>query len=146
MKDQNGQAAKQLTTAPGSNIYLRPWELRDAPSLAQYANNPRIAASLRDDFPSPYTLNDANRFIAMATGRSSARSLPGSPAGSSCRSSSRLLLAIAVEGIAVGGGLVFICWTMSTEILPRLVTGWENPSGGERASLPLQSLPRAGGV
>ncbi|GAB7014895.1 GNAT family N-acetyltransferase [Methanogenium cariaci] len=103
MKDQNGQAAKQLTTAPGSNIYLRPWELRDAPSLAQYANNPRIAASLRDDFPSPYTLNDANRFIAMATGRSSARSLPGSPAGSSCRSSSRLLLAIAVEGIAVGG-------------------------------------------
>jgi RimJ/RimL family protein N-acetyltransferase len=41
---------------------------------------------MRDAFPSPYTIDDARRFIAMATG-------PGSP----------LLLAIEVQGEAAGG-------------------------------------------
>lgn len=117
---------------------LRPWRPEDAPSLAKYADNPRIAASLRDSFPSPYTLEDANRFIAYATwiatgsgfgplpgfpffpspgassgpsgstsSESSAPPLPstspGSPAGSSCRTPTDLLLAIEVDGQAVGG-------------------------------------------
>jgi ribosomal-protein-alanine N-acetyltransferase len=44
-------------------ISLRKWELSDAPLLAEIANNPSIAANMRDAFPSPYTLNDALAFI-----------------------------------------------------------------------------------
>ena len=65
---------------------LRPWRLEDAASLARHANNPRIPACMRDLFPSPYTPEDASRFIAMATSPS-----PG------------ILLAIEVQGEAAGG-------------------------------------------
>lgn len=65
---------------------LRNWDLDDAGSLAKHANNPRIAASMRDAFPSPYTLDDANRFIRMATGETP-----------------NLFLAIEIDGEAVGG-------------------------------------------
>lgn len=47
-----------------------------------YADNPRIAATLRDSFPSPYTLEDANRFISYATwlvGGAGSGPLPGFP-------------------------------------------------------------------
>ena len=61
---------------------LRPWRPEDAPALAKYADNPRIAATLRDSFPSPYTMEDATRFIAYAvwvtTGAMSGP-LPGFP-------------------------------------------------------------------
>ncbi|OPX64628.1 GNAT family N-acetyltransferase [Methanoregula sp. PtaB.Bin085] len=65
---------------------LRPWRENDAPSLARYADNPRVSACMRDAFPSPYTMDDARRFIQMANG-------PGHP----------LLLAIEVTGEAAGG-------------------------------------------
>ena len=65
---------------------LRDWNLHDAGSLTKHANNPRIAASMRDAFPSPYTLDNANRFIRMAKG-----------------SNAGLFLAIEVDGEAVGG-------------------------------------------
>ena len=65
---------------------LRPWQQGDAPSLARYANNPRVSVCMRDLFPSPYTIDDAHRFIAMATGAA-----PG------------LLLAIEIQGEAAGG-------------------------------------------
>lgn len=65
---------------------LRPWREEDAQSLARYADNPRVSACMRDGFPSPYTRDDARRFIAMATA-------PGHP----------LLLAIEVEGESAGG-------------------------------------------
>ncbi len=65
---------------------LRDWTPDDACSLAWHANNPRIAAMMRDAFPSPYTLEDAHRFISMATGPTP-----------------NLLLAIEVMGEAVGG-------------------------------------------
>lgn len=65
---------------------LRPWQPGDAPSLARYADNPRNAAGLRDAFPSPYTSEDARRFIAMATGPSRT-----------------IFLAIEVQGEAAGG-------------------------------------------
>ena len=87
MEDPVRQAAGERIAAENSNIFLRRWEKGDAEGLARHADNPRIAASLRDAFPSPYTLNDAKRFIAMATGQSSGQ----------------LLLAIEVEGVAVGG-------------------------------------------
>src|SRR5512145_499077 len=65
---------------------LRPWQEEDAPALARYADNPRIAAAMRDRFPSPYTIDDARRFIAQATG----------PSGN-------LFLAIEVRDEAAGG-------------------------------------------
>lgn len=66
---------------------LRDWSPEDIPSLVRFANNPRIAATLRDGFPSPYTSRDAERFIAQAT-------TPGSR---------NLVLAIEVKGEASGG-------------------------------------------
>lgn len=42
---------------------LRPWRLEDQGDLAQAANNPAIAANLRDAFPSPYSPEDARWFI-----------------------------------------------------------------------------------
>ncbi len=44
-------------------ILLRPWRAEDIASVARYANNPHIAANLRDVFPSPYTLEDAQWFV-----------------------------------------------------------------------------------
>lgn len=45
---------------------LRPWKKSDAPSVARYANNEKIARNLRDGFPYPYTLADAEAFIGVA--------------------------------------------------------------------------------
>lgn len=66
---------------------LRDWSAADAPILARFADNPRIAATLRDGFPSPYTSGDTERFIAQATA-------PGRR---------NLFLAIEVDGQASGG-------------------------------------------
>jgi ribosomal-protein-alanine N-acetyltransferase len=65
---------------------LRPWKKEDAPTLARHADNPRVSACMRDLFPSPYTIDDAHRFIATASGTASA-----------------LMLAIEVQGEAAGG-------------------------------------------
>jgi [ribosomal protein S5]-alanine N-acetyltransferase len=65
---------------------LRPWKERDAPCLRKHADNLRIARTMRDLFPTPYTLDDANRFITLATGTTSG-----------------LMLAIEVDGDAAGG-------------------------------------------
>ncbi|MDD5142020.1 GNAT family protein [Methanoregula sp.] len=46
---------------------LRDWSADDVSSLVRFANNPRIAATLRDGFPSLYTSGDAERFITQAT-------------------------------------------------------------------------------
>lgn len=46
-------------------IALRKWREDDIPLVAQYANNPKVAANLRDTFPSPYTLRDAVDFVHM---------------------------------------------------------------------------------
>ncbi|MFR2561590.1 MAG: GNAT family N-acetyltransferase [Anaeromassilibacillus sp.] len=32
---------------------LRPWRMEDAETIARYANNPKVAANLRDAFPTP---------------------------------------------------------------------------------------------
>ena len=44
-------------------VSLRPWRAEDIPALARYADDPRIAANLRDAFPSPYTRADAQWFV-----------------------------------------------------------------------------------
>ena len=43
---------------------IRTFQAEDAASLARYANNRRIWRNLRDLFPHPYTLADAEAFIA----------------------------------------------------------------------------------
>ncbi len=65
---------------------LRDWRPEDAASLVRHADSPRIAATMRDGFPSPYTLGDAFRFIAAAI-----------------TTDTDLILAIEVDGEAVGG-------------------------------------------
>lgn len=45
---------------------LRGWRAEDAESLARHADDPGIAAMMRDEFPSPYTPQEAFRFIAAA--------------------------------------------------------------------------------
>ncbi|MFA4876805.1 MAG: GNAT family protein [Methanoregula sp.] len=64
---------------------LRQWSAADAESVARHANNPRIAACMRDGFPHPYSVEDAHWFIAMAA------------------ETKNLLLAIEYHGEAVGG-------------------------------------------
>ena len=42
---------------------LREWRPEDAPSITRYADDPQVAANLRDIFPAPYHLSDAQEFI-----------------------------------------------------------------------------------
>ena len=57
----------------GSEMYreigkyiIRNWQIEDAPSIAKYANNRKIWMNLRDAFPHPYRLQDAESFILRA--------------------------------------------------------------------------------
>ena len=69
------------------DFILREWRQTDAPDLANYANNEKIARNLRDVFPHPYTLEDAKEFIT------------------DCLEAKESLMfrAIEVDGHAVGG-------------------------------------------
>ncbi|HEU0275430.1 MAG TPA: GNAT family N-acetyltransferase [Candidatus Udaeobacter sp.] len=42
---------------------IRPWRLSDAKSLAKHANNRKVWLGLRDLFPHPYTIRDAQDFL-----------------------------------------------------------------------------------
>lgn len=44
---------------------LRPWQLEDVDSLAEHANNFKIANNLTNKFPHPYTHENAEDFIRM---------------------------------------------------------------------------------
>lgn len=52
---------------------LRNWQPDDAPSIVKYANNKKIADNLRDGFPHPYTLEDAESYIQNLGADSDAR-------------------------------------------------------------------------
>src|SRR5437867_7861762 len=65
---------------------IRGWRTGDEASLVRHANNRKIWINLRDRFPHPYTLADAEQWIQHASTVSPATSL-----------------AIVVEGAAVGG-------------------------------------------
>ena len=43
---------------------IRDWRIVDAPSVAKYANNKKIWINLRDGFPYPYQLSDAENFLS----------------------------------------------------------------------------------
>lgn len=65
---------------------LRPWDPVDAKALVKHANNPRVAANLRDGFPCPYALEDAKRWLEMVESNQE-----------------DVILAIEVQGEAAGG-------------------------------------------
>jgi [ribosomal protein S5]-alanine N-acetyltransferase len=52
-------------------IQLRSYRFSDEPALVRHANNPRIAANVRDAFPVPYTPADARKWISFCLGESS---------------------------------------------------------------------------
>lgn len=70
----------------GARCIVRPFVAADAPSIASAANHRSIWLQLRDRFPHPYRLSDAEAWISRA------RSLDPSQA-----------FAIVVDGRAVGG-------------------------------------------
>lgn len=47
---------------------LRPYRVEDTEPLQLLADDPEIAVSMRDVFPYPYTHEDAEKWIALATG------------------------------------------------------------------------------
>ena len=73
-----------------SRSVLREWKPGDEESLVRHANSRRIWRNLRDAFPHPYTLADAEHWINIANPTTPIRNF-----------------AIVVDGAAVGGiGLV----------------------------------------
>ena len=76
----------QLPRIQKEGFLLRPWDPTDAAALVKHANNPGIAANLRDGFPHPYTPGDARKWLEMAG-----------------NNSEDVILAIEVRGEAAGG-------------------------------------------
>ena len=56
---------KMETLTGKNNIVLKAIEQSDLPAMAILANHPSIAANLRDSFPSPYSLQDAETFYGL---------------------------------------------------------------------------------
>jgi RimJ/RimL family protein N-acetyltransferase len=48
------------------DLRVRSWRKDDLDALLRYANNPKIAANLRDQFPHPYTRRDALEYLGYA--------------------------------------------------------------------------------
>ena len=46
---------------------IRDWRMNDVESLAKHANNRKVWLTLRDRFPHPYGIEDAEEFLARAT-------------------------------------------------------------------------------
>ncbi len=46
-------------------IALREFTKEDIPKIAEYGNNKKISTNLKDAFPSPYTIEDAEKFLEM---------------------------------------------------------------------------------
>ena len=46
---------------------IRSWQMDDAQAIVKYANNKKIWRNLRDAFPHPYTLSDAEDFLNKVT-------------------------------------------------------------------------------
>jgi RimJ/RimL family protein N-acetyltransferase len=54
-----------MTKLQSGGIILRPLNKEDVPRLAELANNVNVSINLRDGFPNPYTVKDAEEFITM---------------------------------------------------------------------------------
>lgn len=75
------------------NFTLRPWQSGDAADIVRHANDPSVAGNLRDVFPYPYTLADAEDYIRAC--------IASDGKGQLCR-------AIVVDGKAAGSIGVFL--------------------------------------
>jgi RimJ/RimL family protein N-acetyltransferase len=51
----------------GERCALRRWRMSDAVAVAHHANNLNVAKHLRDRFPHPYTIDDAQGFLSFAS-------------------------------------------------------------------------------
>ena len=47
-----------------TDFTLEKWNSKYIDDVARYADNPRVAANLRDAFPSPYTYADAEQYVS----------------------------------------------------------------------------------
>jgi RimJ/RimL family protein N-acetyltransferase len=83
-----------MSILKAQGFLLRPWRAGDEESLAKYANNRKISINLRDRFPFPYTLKDAENWIQFASPGSISGALPSAPLTN---------FAIEVDSQAVGG-------------------------------------------
>ena len=57
------------------DFILRPWRREDVEDVLQYANNEKIAQNLRDVFPHPYSMADAEYFVNSCLEADEARQL-----------------------------------------------------------------------
>ena len=78
-----GEMRRKSLRIPLSNCVLRLWRWDDAESLQRNANNRRVSRNLLEQFPHPYTVRDAERWLAGGQ-------------------SSETVFAIDVDGNAVG--------------------------------------------
>lgn len=69
------------------NVMLREWQMDDLPSLVKNANSKKIAETLRNTFPHPYTKEDGEYFLYLCK------------SADPCK---ELFYAICVDDIAVG--------------------------------------------
>ena len=95
------------------DLRVRSWRKDDLDALLRHANNPKIAANLRDQFPHPYTRRDAIEYLNYVR-------------------SVEIETSFAVEYRGRSGRrhrLQAGHWT-SPASAPRLATGWANPIGG----------------
>lgn len=76
-----------------SEYVLRKWRQEDAAAVAVAANNPKIAANLRNVFSNPYTLEDGKFYVNDCISRGE---------------DGQITRAIAVDGRAVGSIGVFV--------------------------------------
>lgn len=72
------------------NVKLRTWRLSDAAGIVKHANNYNVAQYLTDDFPFPYTFEDAVLYIGSVSGNDPVK-----------------VFAIDVDGEAVGSIGIF---------------------------------------
>ena len=75
------------------DFILRPWRTEDAADIVPHANDPAVSGNLRDVFPYPYTLADAEDYISACVANEGK--------GQLCR-------AIVVDGRAAGSIGVFL--------------------------------------
>jgi ribosomal-protein-alanine N-acetyltransferase len=90
-KDARGARLGERVRVEFGEYVVRDWVKKDAPSIAKYADNRNVAMWLRDGFPCPYAVSDAEAFLSAVV-----------------RQNLRTAFAIATTDEAIGGiGLEF---------------------------------------
>ena len=65
-KEQLGDVKLDLGVTPSGHLQLRPWQVGDEPSLMKHGDNYHIWLNVRDRFPHPYTIQDAQLWVQVA--------------------------------------------------------------------------------